>query len=79
MEGAGGASSMMGQFVGASGSKPFSGGAGGGPGGGYGYSRDSRETTLANGRRRIMDVASRLRITSSRFVDSAHTFYTGSF
>jgi len=74
MEGAGGASSMMGQFVGANGNKPFAGGAG--AGGGFGYSRDSREMTLAQGRRRIMDVASRLRITSSRFVDSAVTFYT---
>jgi len=44
-------------------------------GSGYGFSRDSRETTLANGRRRIQDVASRLRLMS-HFVDMAHRFFT---
>lgn len=68
---------MMGQYVGPNGSKPFSmSSAGPGRGGvGYGFSRDSRETTLANGRRRIQDVASRLRL-SNIFVDAAHRFFT---
>lgn len=74
MEGAGGQSSMLGQYVGPSGSKPFSGGRAGGPGG-YGFSRDSRETTLLNGKRRIQDVASRLRL-QSHFVDTAHRHFT---
>jgi len=74
MEGAGGSSSMMGQYVGPNGSKPFSRDRGRGASG-YGFSRDSRETTLANGRRRIQDVASRLRL-SSHFVDAAHRYFT---
>jgi Transcription factor TFIIB repeat/Brf1-like TBP-binding domain len=44
-------------------------------GGGYGFSRDSRETTLANGRRRIQEVASRLRL-GGHYVDSAHRLFT---
>lgn len=74
-EGAGGTSSMMGQFVGANGSKPFNRDRMQRGGGGYGFSRDSRETTLANGRRRIQDVASRMRL-SNYFVDAAHRFFT---
>jgi len=82
VEGAGGASSTVGQFVSATSSKAYTGGPGGPGGGGaglrggrYGFSRDSRETTLANGRRRIQDVASRLRL-GSHFVDSAHRLFT---
>ena len=71
VEGAGGASSMVGQFVSATSSKAYTGGRGGR----YGFSRDSRETTLANGRRRIQDVASRLRL-GTHFVDAAHRFFT---
>lgn len=74
-EGAGGASSMVGQFVSATSSKAYTGGGGGGRGGRYGFSRDSRETTLANGRRRIQDVASRLRLGSA-YVDAAHRLFT---
>lgn len=74
-EGAGGTSSLIGQFVGASGSKPFNRDRMQRGGGGYGFSRDSRETTLANGRRRIQDVASRMRL-SNYFVDAAHRFFT---
>jgi transcription factor IIIB subunit 2 len=74
-EGAGGTSSLVGQFVGASGSKPFNRDRMQRGGGGYGFSRDSRETTLANGRRRIQDVASRMRL-SNYFVDAAHRFFT---
>lgn len=97
VEGAGGASSMVGQFVSATSSKAYTGGSssgghhhgghghhGGSHGGhhhhhhrrgAYGFSKDSRETTLANGRRRIQDVASRLRL-GSQYVDSAHRLFT---
>jgi len=76
MEGAGGTSSMMGQYVGPNGSKPFNRDRlGRGGGGSYGFSRDSRETTLMNGRRRIQDVASRMRL-ANHFVDAAHRFFT---
>lgn len=73
VEGAGGASSMVGQFVSASSSKAYTSSQAGR--GGYGFSRDSRETTLANGRRRITEVASRLRL-GGHFVDSAHRLFT---
>jgi transcription factor IIIB subunit 2 len=70
---------MIGQFVSATSSKAYTGGgAGGGIRGGagrYGFSRDSREATLAHGRRRIQDIASRLRL-GSHFVDSAHRLFT---
>lgn len=76
VEGAGGASSMVGQFVSATSSKAYTGGGGaGGRGGRYGFSRASRESTLANGRRRIQDVASRLRL-GSHYVDAAHRLFT---
>ena len=58
VENAGGASSMVGQWVSGTSSKAYTGGNRGG----YGFSRDSRETTLANGRRKIQEVASRLRL-----------------
>jgi transcription factor IIIB subunit 2 len=76
-EGAGGASSMIGQFVSATSSKAYTGPAAGGAvrGGRYGFSRDSRETTLANGRRRIQEVASRLRL-GTHYVDAAHRLFT---
>jgi len=61
-EGAGGQSAMVGQFVGARG--------GVGRAGQYGFSRQSRENTLAAGRRRIQDVASLLRL-GNQFVDAA--------
>jgi transcription factor IIIB 90 kDa subunit len=76
VEGQGGASSMVGQFVSATSRKAYTGGGGGGRGGGnYGFSRDSRETTLANGRRKIQGVASRLRL-GGHYVDSAHRLFT---
>jgi len=75
VEGAGGASSMVGQFVSATSSKAYTSGQGAGGRGGYGFSRDSRETTLANGRRRITEVASRLRL-GGHYVDSAHRLFT---
>jgi transcription factor IIIB 90 kDa subunit len=74
VEGAGGSSSMVGQFVSATSSKAYTGGGARG-GGRYGFSRDSRETTLANGRRRIQELASRLRL-GSHFVDGAHRLFT---
>ena len=81
VENSGGSSSMVGQFVSATSSKAYTGGNGATGGGGnmrggrYGFSKDSRETTLANGRRRIQDVASRLRL-GSHFVDAAHRLFT---
>jgi transcription factor IIIB 90 kDa subunit len=80
VEGAGGASNMVGQFVSATSSKAYTSSGGGGNhqlrgGGRYGFSRDSRETTLANGRRRIQELASRLRL-SSHYVDGAHRLFT---
>ena len=77
-EGAGGATSMIGQFVSATSSKAFTGGGGGGGslrGGRFGFSRESRENTLANGRRRIQEIASRLRL-GGHFVDAAHRLFT---
>ena len=74
VEGAGGASSMVGQFVSATSSKAYTGGPSA-RGGRYGFSRDSRETTLANGRRRIQEVASRLRL-GGHYVDAAHRLFT---
>ena len=71
VENAGGASSMVGQFVSATSSKAYTGPSNRG----YGFSRDSRETTLANGRRKIQEVASRLRLRNN-FVDAAHRLFT---
>lgn len=62
----------VGQFVSATSSKAYTGSR---AGGGYGFSRDSRETTLANGRRRIQEVASRLRL-GGHYVDAAHRLFT---
>jgi transcription factor IIIB 90 kDa subunit len=67
----GAGSSMVGQFVSATSRKAHSGyrrygGAG---------SRDSQEITLANGRRRIQELASRLRL-ASHFGDAAHRVFT---
>ncbi|KAL7557912.1 hypothetical protein ACA910_009226 [Epithemia clementina (nom. ined.)] len=74
-EGAGGSTSMIGQFVSATSSKAFTGGGGSLRGGRFGFSRDSRETTLANGRRRILEVASRLRL-GGHYIDAAHRLFT---
>ena len=80
-ESGGGASSVVGQFVSASCTKPFGGlggsGWGGSRGGGrprYGFLRSSRETTLATGRRKIAQVASSLRL-GAHFVDGAHRLF----
>lgn len=69
VEGAGGASSMVGQFVSSTSRKAHSSYRR------YGASRDSQEITLANGRRRIQELASRLRL-ASHFVDAAHRVFT---
>ncbi|KAL3772234.1 hypothetical protein ACHAWO_012632 [Cyclotella atomus] len=68
VEGAGGSSSTVGQFVGNS-SRGLN------RGGQYGFSRQSRENTLASGKRRIQDVASQLRL-GQHFVDAAHRLFT---
>lgn len=70
---AGGTSQVIGQFVSQSMTKPYSS-SGSRRGGRFGFSRDSRETTLSNGRRRIQDVASRLKL-GSHHVDSAHRYF----
>ena len=70
VEGAGGASSMVGQFVSNTSSKAYTPGRNV-----YAISRDSRETTLAKGRQKIQEVASRLRL-AGHFVDAAHRYFT---
>eukprot|EP00977_Amphora_coffeiformis_P002072 scaffold394_cov166-Amphora_coffeaeformis.AAC.4 len=79
VEGAGGSATMVGKFVSGSSSKAFTGGGPGGGGGfrrsNWGFSRDSRETTLANGRRKIQEIASRLRL-GGHYVDAAHRLFT---
>ncbi|KAL7553065.1 hypothetical protein ACHAWF_016323 [Thalassiosira exigua] len=73
VEGAGGSSSMVGQFVGANSTRGF--GTGGQRGGRYGFSRQSRENTLASGRRRIQEVAGQMRL-GPHYVDAAHRLFT---
>ena len=73
VEGAGGSSSMVGQFVGANSARGF--GTGGRRGGQYGFSRQSRENTLASGKRRIQEVAAIMRL-GPHYVDSAHRLFT---
>jgi len=73
VEGAGGSSSMVGQFVGANSARGY--GTGGRRGGQYGFSRQSRENTLASGKRRIQEVAALMRL-GPHYVDSAHRLFT---
>ena len=73
VEGAGGSSSMVGQFVGQNSARGF--GTGGRRGGQYGFSRQSRENTLASGRRRIQEVAAQMRL-GPHYVDAAHRLFT---
>ena len=77
VEGAGGSSSMVGQFVGANSTRGTFGTGGANPRGGgqYGFSRQSRENTLASGKRRIQEVAALMRL-GSHYVDSAHRLFT---
>lgn len=72
VEGAGGSSGVVGQFVGANSTRGFSSG---GRGGQYGFSRQSRENTLASGKRRIQETAAVMRL-GSHYVDSAHRLFT---
>mmetsp|Transcript_36100 Transcript_36100/g.82412 ORF Transcript_36100/g.82412 Transcript_36100/m.82412 type:complete len:658 (+) Transcript_36100:270-2243(+) len=72
VEGAGGSSSMVGQYVGANSARGFGTGARRGQ---YGFSRQSRENTLASGRRRIQDVAALMRL-GPHLVDAAHRLFT---
>ena len=74
VEGAGGSSSMVGQYVGANSARGF-GTGGARRGGQYGFSRQSRENTLASGRRRIQDVAALMRL-GPHLVDAAHRLFT---
>jgi len=69
IEGAGGTTKISGSFVAQNRSKAYSA-----SGIGYGFSRDSRETTLANGRRRIKDVAARVQL-GDQYIDEAHKFF----
>ena len=73
VEGAGGASHMVGQIVGQNSTRSF--GSGGRRGGQYGFSRQSRENTLASGKRRIQEVAALMRL-GTHFVDAAHRLFT---
>ncbi len=73
VEGAGGASHMVGQIVGANSTRSY--GTGGRRGGQYGFSRQSRENTLASGKRRIQEVAALMRL-GTHFVDAAHRLFT---
>jgi len=65
-------SSVIGQFVSSTASKPFS--SAGSSRGRYGNNRDSREATLANARRIISQVAGNLRLPPS-YVDRAFRYY----
>lgn len=78
-EGAGGASSVVGQFVSATCTKPYGGSLSSSFGNRqnkrrYGFLRSSRETTLATGRRKIAQVASSLRL-GAYYVDGAHRLF----
>jgi len=74
VEGADGSSSVLGQFVSATGSARLSASAKtrgpGGRGPSVGYQKDSREQTITNGRRAIQQVADHLRLRAHH-VDSA--------
>jgi transcription initiation factor TFIIIB Brf1 subunit/transcription initiation factor TFIIB len=69
VETAAGTSSVIGQFVSATATKPY-----GVSGPGYGLSRESREVAIENGRRMIVDVAGKLHL-NAHFIDSAHRLY----
>jgi len=69
VETAAGTSSVIGQFVSATATKPY-----GTTGPGYGLSRESREVAIENGRRMIQQVAGQLHL-NSHFVDAAHRLY----
>lgn len=68
-ENAGGASSVVGSFVPESGLSSFRGGPGYG-----GFGKDSREVTLANGKRIIQHIAGLLRL-NQHHVDVAQRFF----
>lgn len=67
-ETAAGTSRMMGTIVGADRTRAYSAGR-------NEFTRDSRETTLANARKRIQDVAVRLRLPT-HFIDGAHRIFS---
>jgi transcription factor IIIB subunit 2 len=65
---AAGGSSVVGQFVSSSCTKAFV------STNMHGYNKESREITLANGRRRISEIAARLKL-GQHFIDSAHRLF----
>jgi transcription factor IIIB subunit 2 len=67
-ENASGTSTVVGTFVPSSGAKGLSSSAKQPKG----YSRESREQTLANGKRKIQQLASALHITNHNWVEAAH-------
>lgn len=67
----GGGSNVVGQSVGADGTRPFSSI---GPGFHSGYSRDSRMMTIDNGRKMIASLAAQLALYSHH-IDSAHRYF----
>ncbi|CAM9806629.1 unnamed protein product [Chrysoparadoxa australica] len=71
----GGSSSVVGQYVSSTCSKPYAYGGGGSGRGRFGFSRDSRETTLASGRRKISQVANMLKL-GNHYVESAFRLFT---
>eukprot|EP00041_Stephanoeca_diplocostata_P025724 m.679073 g.679073 ORF g.679073 m.679073 type:complete len:529 (-) comp22810_c0_seq6:2435-4021(-) len=71
-ESGGGASSVVGQSVGADGSKPFSSMLSSGFH--SGYSRDSRMMTIDNGRKAIASLAASLSL-HAHHIDSAHRYF----
>eukprot|EP00946_MAST-07B_sp_MAST-7B-sp1_P000293 g293.t1 len=66
-----GGTAIIGQFVSATCTKPFSGGAGTS---GHPFSKESREITINNGRKRISQLAAALRL-GQHYVESAHRLF----
>ena len=69
VETAAGTSSVIGQFISGTATKPY-----GAAGPGYGLSRESREVAIEGGRRQIQQLAAQLSM-SAHFVDAAHRLY----
>ena len=70
-EGSGGSSSIVGQYVAATATKSFTTGM---SNRGITYSKESREITINNGRKRIAQLAAKLRL-GQHYVDSAHRLF----
>jgi transcription factor IIIB 90 kDa subunit len=79
VEGTNGASSVVGQFISSATGLPVSYGKSGGLGrgfrkGGYGMSKESREATIENGRRKISQVAATLKL-STHHIEAAQRLF----